>query len=127
MAPPDKLRKGSAAVADLTFERKSLGGCTIEELLQIADEFDAMAARTPTQDAGEALGRLATRFRIYAAERATRQPKWPVGPGAPARAEGRYIHRSVFGTPAGNVVDFSVAKRFLARRGSSPRTPSLTS
>ena len=91
-------------MANLTSERKSLTENTVEELLQMADEFDAMAARASTQDAKHALERLAARFRIYAAERARRQRNGPLAPGAPAPATGTYELRNVFGTQAGNSV-----------------------
>ena len=91
-------------MANLTSERKSLAENTVEELLQMADEFDAMAARASTQDARHALARLGARFRIFAAGRASRQRNGSVAPGAPAPTTGTYELRNVFGTRAGSGV-----------------------
>jgi len=91
-------------LANLTPERKSLAESTVEELLQIADEFDAMAARASTQDARHALERLGARFRIFAAGRAARRRNEPVAPGAPAPTAGTYELRNIFGTRAGDSV-----------------------
>jgi hypothetical protein len=89
-------------VTDLSLERKSLGVNTIEELLQISDEFDAMAARAATRDAEQALRRLATRFRIFAASRAASHPSRTLAaPGEPAPPAGRYELRNVLGTHSG--------------------------
>jgi hypothetical protein len=60
-------------LAGLSFERKSLVENTVAELLQMADEFDAMAARATTDAARQALHRLAARFRIFASSRANSQ------------------------------------------------------
>ena len=73
----------SKALANLADERKSLAENTVEELLQMADEFDAMAARASTQDAKQALERLGARFRIFAAGRASNRRNGSVLPGAP--------------------------------------------
>lgn len=95
-------------MADLTRERKSLVENTVEELLGIADEFDTLAASAATPDAKEALDKLATRFRIFAAGRASRRTvsrrsDEPVTPGSPAPSAGIYELRNVFGTRAGEV------------------------
>ena len=92
-------------MANLTFERRSLAENTVEELLQMADEFDAMATRASTQDARRALERLGARFRIFAAGRAALQRgETPVRPGEPAPDDGVYELRNIFGRRAGTVV-----------------------
>jgi hypothetical protein len=89
-------------VKDLSLERKSFLENTIEELLQMSDEFDAMAARAATRDAEQALRRLATRFRIFAASRAASHPSRTLAaPGKPAPRAGIYELRNVFGTQSG--------------------------
>ncbi len=92
-------------MADLSSERKSLIENTVEELLQMADEFDAMAATASTQDARQALRRLAARFRIFAAGRvASRRGPSPVTQGKPSSRNGTYQLRNVFGIRADDEV-----------------------
>ena len=55
----------------ISVSRKPLRERPVEELLQMAVEFDVMAATAVTQDSKQALERLATRFRTFAAMRAT--------------------------------------------------------
>jgi len=92
-------------VANSSIERKSLVGNTIEQLLQMADEFDAMAAGAATSDAKQALLSLGARFRVFASSRAAAQDgAGPVAPGKPAPCNGMYELRNAFGAQAGNKV-----------------------
>jgi hypothetical protein len=91
-------------VTGLPFDRNPLGEGSVEELLQMAGEFDTMAARASTQSAKQALEKLAARFRIFAAGRAAHRRNEPVKPGAPAPTEGIYELRNVFGTQAGDTI-----------------------
>ncbi len=104
-------------MGDLSSEGKSLLEHTIEELLQMADEFDVMAAGASTVDAEQALRRLATRFRIFATTHAASQPVGgAVAPGKAAPHTGVYELRNVFGTQSGDKIS--------ARRGDLlPRAP----
>jgi hypothetical protein len=104
-------------VTDLIAGKRTLASNTVEELLQMADEFDAMAARAATPDARQALERVATRFRIFAAARPAHGPDRPLTPGAPAPAAGIYELRNVHGTQAGDIVQ-------VARGELLPRAPS---
>ena len=104
-------------MTDSFLERKSLRENTIEELLQMSDELDAMATRAATRDAEQALRRLATRFRIFAASRAASHPSRTLAaPGKPAPRAGIYELRNVFGTQSTDKVG--------ARKGDLlPRAP----
>jgi hypothetical protein len=90
----------------LTSGRKILSEHTVEDLLLLAERFDAMAATAVTQDGKHALEQLATRFRVFAARRASdRQPNGQVAkPGTAALAGGLYELRNAFGTWVGDVV-----------------------
>lgn len=89
----------------MPFDRKPLGETSVEELLHMADEVGAMAAVAVTQDAKQALERLATRIRVFAASRATASlPNGPTAmPGAPAPSTGLYELRNAFGIWVGDV------------------------
>jgi hypothetical protein len=54
-------------MTDLTSGRKTLAEHAVQQILQTAVEFDAMAARAATQDGKQALERMASRLRVYAA------------------------------------------------------------
>jgi len=62
-------RIGSGGADLISVSRKPLRERPVEELLAV--EFDVMAATAVTQDSKQALERLATRFRTFAAMRAT--------------------------------------------------------
>ena len=51
---------------------RPLAGTSVEELLRMAGEFDAMALSAATPDAKQALARLAASLRVFAATRASR-------------------------------------------------------
>jgi|tagenome__1003787_1003787.scaffolds.fasta_scaffold20364224_2 hypothetical protein len=93
-------------VTGWTSERRSLGERTVEEILPTAEELDGMAATAVTPGGKQALTRLATRFRIFAARRATaREPNGPaIRPGGTGPSPGLYELRDVFGTWEGDVV-----------------------
>jgi hypothetical protein len=87
-------------VTGLTSGRKILAKHAIEELLQRAERFDAMAATAVTQDGKQALEKLATRLRVLAARCASDHQSNGQGvkPGTPAPAAGVYELRNAFGT-----------------------------
>ena len=92
-------------MAGLSLEKKSLGDNTVQELLQMADEFDAMAAVASIPDATQALGRLAARFRVFASGWAASQLDGGLAaPGKPAPRNGIYELRNAFGTQSGDAV-----------------------
>jgi hypothetical protein len=92
-------------VTSVLFDGKPLGEPSVEKLLHMADEIDAMAAVAMTQGAKQALERLAARFRIFAANHATASlSEGPVAmAGAPAPSTGLYKLRNVFGVWVGDV------------------------
>src|ERR1700759_2656359 len=71
----------------------------------MAAEFDAMAASASTQEAKQALERLAARFRVSVAGRgAASPPNGPVKPGMSGPPAGVLDVRSIFGTWTGDIV-----------------------
>jgi hypothetical protein len=105
-------------VTDLRFDGKPLGEESVEQLLHMADEIGALAATAITKDAKQALERLAARFRVFAASRATvRAPSGPaVKPGEAAPSAGVYELRNMFGSWVGDIVQ-------VAQGESLPRAP----
>ena len=91
-------------MTSVLFDGKPLGEPSVEKLLHMADEIDAMAAVAITQGAKQALERLATRFRVFAANHATASSEGPVAmAGAPAPSTGLYKLRNVSGIWVGDV------------------------
>ena len=92
-------------MANFAANGASLDEKTVEELLRMADEFSTMADIAVTPSGKQALERLATRFRIFAARSATARQRNAelVRPGAPAPSAGLYELRNVFGTWVGDV------------------------